>query len=69
MSVSEEMKVYIEVLEKEKDSLDPFRYLGSVSELLKDNINDKQILGLIDEINGNFDVIEGAKFNEEFKKD
>jgi type I restriction enzyme R subunit len=48
-------------LEKEVLQQDPFRTLGSVSELFEDNIQDvRRILGVIDDINGNVDVFEGA---------
>lgn len=48
-------------LEKEALQQDPFRTLGSVSELFEDNIQDvRRILGIIDNINGNVDTIEGA---------
>lgn len=48
-------------LEKEVLQQDPFRRLGSVSELFKDNIQDvKEILGIIDEINENVNMFEGA---------
>lgn len=48
-------------LEKRILQQDPFRSLGSVSELFEDNIQDiRNILGVVDEINGNVDVIHGA---------
>lgn len=48
-------------LEKEVLQQDPFRTLGSVSELFEDNIQDvRKILGVIDNINENVDSIEGA---------
>lgn len=48
-------------LEKEVLQHDPFRTLGSVSELFEDNIQDvRKILGAIDSINENVDRIEGA---------
>jgi type I restriction enzyme R subunit len=48
-------------LEKEVLQQDPFRTLGSVSELFEDNIQDvRRILGVIDDINENVDVFEGA---------
>ena len=48
-------------LEKEALQQDPFRTLGSVSELFEDNIQDvKKILGIIDDINENVDTVEGA---------
>lgn len=48
-------------LEKEELQQDPFRPLGSVSELFEDNIQDiKKILHIIDNINENVDVFEGA---------
>lgn len=48
-------------LEKQVLQQDPFRTLGSVSELFEDNIQDvRKILGIIDNINANVDVFEGA---------
>lgn len=48
-------------LEREALQQDPFRTFGSVSELFKDNIQDvREILSIIDEINENVDVKEGA---------
>lgn len=48
-------------LEKEALQQDPFRTLGSVSELFEDNIQDvRKILGIIDNINENVDTIEGV---------
>src|SRR5699024_10672640 len=48
-------------LEKEVLQQDPFRTLGSVSELFEDNIQDvRKILGIIDGINENVDAIEGV---------
>lgn len=48
-------------LEKKVLQQDPFRTLGSVSELFEDNIQDvRRILRIIDSINENVDTIEGA---------
>lgn len=48
-------------LEKQDLQQDPFRTLGSVSELFEDNIQDvRKILSIIDDINENVDVFEGA---------
>lgn len=48
-------------LEKEVLQQDPFRILGSVSELFEDNVQDvRKILRIIDSINENVDTIEGA---------
>jgi len=48
-------------LEKAVLQQDPFRSLGSVSELFRDNMNEvKGILNVIDDINEKVDVIEGA---------
>jgi len=48
-------------LEKEVLHQDPFRTLGSVSDLFEGNIQEVQgILSIVDNINENVDVIEGA---------
>ncbi|WP_044896171.1 DEAD/DEAH box helicase family protein [Bacillus alveayuensis] len=48
-------------LEKKVLQEEPFRALGSISELFKDNIDDaKRIIHIIDQINSNSEVTEGA---------
>ena len=48
-------------LEKQVLQQDPFRTLGSVSELFEDNIQDvREILSIIDDINEKVDAFEGA---------
>jgi len=48
-------------LEKKVLQEDPFRSLGSVTELFRDNIDDvRRIIGVIDSINRNTEEFEGA---------
>jgi len=48
-------------LEKKVLQEDPFRSLGSVTELFRDNIDDvRGIIGVIDSINRNTEEFEGA---------
>jgi type I restriction enzyme, R subunit len=49
------------ILEKEVSQEDPFRTLGSVSDLFRDNIDDDRgSISVIDTINRNIEELEGA---------